>query len=318
MGIVSGISALLQQEKTPNQAQFPGKKSSWRDRFSAFLALGMCGAAGFVFVFSLQSGAVNALAISYGIIIFFFYGLAFGVFNAVAIIPGLGIEIKPAEIVSWSGRNAWAKLPVIIKQGFYTVVFFMISLMIILAGASSLYYGSRYGLRYGLVYGMIIGLIGGVAGILSGVLSSGWSSDISDEHAFVRPNEGIRRSAGNAVVAAGLFGLIGGLASWLVCSFAFGLIAGIAGWPILATGFALVLGIAFALDFALFNGGIASLEHYLLRWQLWRAKSIPWDYIAFLDYAAERILLRKVGGGYIFVHRLLLEHFARLSSNVES
>jgi hypothetical protein len=30
----------------------------------------------------------------------------------------------------------------------------------------------------------------------------------------------------------------------------------------------------------------------------------------FLDYATERIFLRKVGGGYIFIHRLLLEHFA--------
>jgi hypothetical protein len=142
------------------------------------------------------------------------------------------------------------------------------------------------------------------------MLSSGWSSEISDEHAFVRPNEGIRRSVGNAVMAAGLFGPIGGLTSWLVCAFAFGLIGGLARWPILATGFALVFGVIFAVEFALFNGGIASLEHYVLRWQLWRSKFIPWDYIAFLDYAAERILLRKVGAGYIFVHRLLLEHFA--------
>ena len=30
----------------------------------------------------------------------------------------------------------------------------------------------------------------------------------------------------------------------------------------------------------------------------------------FLDYAAERLFLRKVGSGYLFVHRLLLEYFA--------
>jgi hypothetical protein len=36
------------------------------------------------------------------------------------------------------------------------------------------------------------------------------------------------------------------------------------------------------------------------------------DLIPFLDYCAERIFLRKVGGGYIFVHRLLMEHFASL------
>jgi len=33
----------------------------------------------------------------------------------------------------------------------------------------------------------------------------------------------------------------------------------------------------------------------------------------FLDYAAALIFLRKVGGGYIFVHRLVMEHFAGLS-----
>ena len=40
----------------------------------------------------------------------------------------------------------------------------------------------------------------------------------------------------------------------------------------------------------------------------------PWRYADFLDYAAERILLRKVGGGYMFIHRYLLDYFARLES----
>jgi hypothetical protein len=33
-------------------------------------------------------------------------------------------------------------------------------------------------------------------------------------------------------------------------------------------------------------------------------------YLAFLEYATERILLRRVGGGYQFVHRLVQEHVA--------
>jgi hypothetical protein len=36
----------------------------------------------------------------------------------------------------------------------------------------------------------------------------------------------------------------------------------------------------------------------------------PGDYVRFLDAAAERLLLRKVGGGYAFIHRMLLEYFA--------
>jgi hypothetical protein len=35
---------------------------------------------------------------------------------------------------------------------------------------------------------------------------------------------------------------------------------------------------------------------------------------ALLDYAAGRIFLRKVGGGYIFIHRMLMEYFASLES----
>jgi hypothetical protein len=32
------------------------------------------------------------------------------------------------------------------------------------------------------------------------------------------------------------------------------------------------------------------------------------------DIAAERIFLRKVGGGYIFIHCMLLEYFASLET----
>lgn len=54
------------------------------------------------------------------------------------------------------------------------------------------------------------------------------------------------------------------------------------------------------------------LQHFALRFSLWRAGSLPWNVVAFLDEAAERLLLYKVGGGYLFVHRLLLGYFASL------
>jgi hypothetical protein len=47
---------------------------------------------------------------------------------------------------------------------------------------------------------------------------------------------------------------------------------------------------------------------------LTRNGSAPWRYAAFLDYAAERILLRKVGGGYTFIHRYLRDYFASLEA----
>ncbi len=63
---------------------------------------------------------------------------------------------------------------------------------------------------------------------------------------------------------------------------------------------------------------LMGIQHFTLRWFLWRAGYMPWHYPRFLDYAADRILLRKVGGGYIFVHRLLLEYFASLDTATKS
>jgi hypothetical protein len=63
----------------------------------------------------------------------------------------------------------------------------------------------------------------------------------------------------------------------------------------------------------LFFGGMAHVKHLLLKSIFVRGGFAPWQYTLFLDYAAERLFLRRVGGGYIFVHRLLLEYFASLA-----
>jgi hypothetical protein len=57
-------------------------------------------------------------------------------------------------------------------------------------------------------------------------------------------------------------------------------------------------------------GGKACFHHFALRLVLWHNNFAPLNYIGFLDYAAARIFLRKVGGGYVFIHRMLLEYFA--------
>ncbi|MHC1574848.1 MAG: NACHT domain-containing protein [Candidatus Methanogasteraceae archaeon] len=71
-------------------------------------------------------------------------------------------------------------------------------------------------------------------------------------------------------------------------------------------------GLYVGLLFGLLFGGLACIQHVFLRIMLWRNGSAPLNYVRFLDCAADRIFLRKVGGGYIFVHRLLLEYFASL------
>ncbi len=65
-------------------------------------------------------------------------------------------------------------------------------------------------------------------------------------------------------------------------------------------------------------GGYAFIRHFTLRFWLWQAKCLPWNLVLFLDEAAERLLLRKVGNSYIFVHQLLLDYFATLDESLFS
>jgi hypothetical protein len=59
----------------------------------------------------------------------------------------------------------------------------------------------------------------------------------------------------------------------------------------------------------IFNS-VAFIQYYTLRFVAASSNTLPWRLVPFLNYCAERIVLRKVGPGYIFVHRLLMEHFA--------
>ena len=144
----------------------------------------------------------------------------------------------------------------------------------------------------------------------------GLSSDLLDTQILTRPNQGIQRSARNSI----LVGLIGGLVSALLVGLVVELLAllssgrlvgGLLDGPLAG----LLAGLISGLSIGLSNGGTASIQHVVLRTFLWRAGYTPWNYARFLDYAAERILLRKVGGGYIFIHRLLLDYFASLKTS---
>lgn len=72
----------------------------------------------------------------------------------------------------------------------------------------------------------------------------------------------------------------------------------------------------FLLSIVLVLSGRAILQSYLVRLLLARAGLTPLRYAAFLDHAADRVLLRRVGGGWVFVHRLLLDYFAGLAPGV--
>ncbi|MBN1813062.1 MAG: NACHT domain-containing protein [Anaerolineae bacterium] len=146
----------------------------------------------------------------------------------------------------------------------------------------------------------------------------------------MRPNWLDTRSQGSVylvgpVLATALvFGLLGGLLGGLLNGLFVGLLIGLVVGLFVGLVGELVAGLLSSMEGGYFFGptngvvpgpdlpGYVVLQRIVLRGILVRSGHVPWRYARFLDYAAERIFLRKVGGGYIFVHRLLQEYFASL------
>jgi hypothetical protein len=147
------------------------------------------------------------------------------------------------------------------------------------------------------------GLLGFVGIAILGLLFDGMVT--AEIELRASPNEGTWRSLRNA-------------RNVLLCALAIGIGGGLIGEPV---GFrlfnldgGLTEGLQIALScggiLALFKGGGFALKHLCVRLLLWRYRYAPLAYVRFLDYATERIFLRRVGNGYLFVHRMLLEYFA--------
>ena len=197
-------------------------------------------------------------------------------------------RINPVETLKWSWKNARNNL---VKGMIYGLILGLILKVnsnlrsydweqviryITNLGGMQLIRGIFFGLSLGLFFVIVRGLTG------------------PSIQTFIKPNQGIRQSAKNSLV----FGLIGALILRLT--------AIMLGWT--TRGWTM-----FGFSFGMVVGGVeACIKHLIIRIILFLRGSIPWNYARFLDYATERIFLQKVGGGYIFVHRLLLEHFAQM------
>jgi hypothetical protein len=259
-------------------------------------------------------GLVVALAggLSGGLVGVKLYGLVLGLAFAlvVALIGALlgvlagvlagGPSIEPRHItvvesLRWSGSRALASAAIGLVSGLVLglgswLVLGLLGLQVKVGDVPV--YGLVFGLAVGLVGGLVFALVGGLAG--------------REVEAKVTPNQGIHRSAGRAI----LVGLAGVLVGGLIVALPFGLTGGLTGGLVTALADGLLVALPFGLTAGLALGGYACLSHAALRLVLWRVDALPLSTIRFLDYATERVFLRRVGGGYIFVHRLLQEYFA--------
>ncbi|SRR6266487_127945 len=283
----------LVMEYLPNgtlRTRYPTRR--WLYWFYRSLVAGLVGGIIGVLAREFVGGLVEGLII--GLAIGMIVGLAGGLLGT------RNTEIYSAEVAVWSWSQMWRRL-----------INFLIAMLVF-----CLLFGLVIGLFNGALIGLAAGLLGGVLGGLPRALFGGLSKKMLDEHDILRPNQGIWRAAWNAVRFGLAFGLLFGLLFWMIFGLLFWGILGPIGGLLFGLAFGLFLGPAFGLIIGLRSrsGGLICIQHVILRILLWRSGSIPWNYPRFLDYAAERILLRKVGGGYIFVHRLLLDYFASLDS----
>ncbi len=254
-------------------------------------------------VYGFICGLLNVLAIGFligplpGLIRGLFIGISYGLLGP------LDREIRPTEVVTWSWVSVQRNITRFLGAGLLVGLLYGL--------VTSLFFGPSYlaHLLFGLIIGASVGLTLG--------LTSGLSNEKLNDRNRVMPNQGIWNSLWNSVFLGLLYGLVFGVIFGLIYGRILYLIFGSNYVTSFTINSGLVYGPTVGLSIAgavwLYNGGTACTLHALLRVLLWFAKDIPWNYSHFLDYAAECILLRKVGGGYIFVHRLLLEYFMSLS-----
>ena len=268
--------------------------------------------------------------------------LAGGLPNGICMGVSLGLAIRlersiePLEGSSWSWTGIrrdsvrWLLVGIGMIVGLILALPFMLSTHDVwLANFLS------YGLSMAFQLVLVVTLISGV--------TRGVSKRILDEQHIVTPNQGTWRSARYGVIMGIITGGIAAVFTGAIDFTAYfwlplhlgssikpldmdysvvSIMSHLLGfspttpqgfWTLHALFWGLIYAAIPALAVGLSCGGAAYVQHFVLRFLLWCTRSTPFNYPRFLDYAAERILLRKVGGGYIFVHRLLLEYLASLA-----
>lgn len=243
-----------------------------------------------------------------------FAGAVFGAIagTVISLILGYWLSmqptIRPAERIVWR----WSLKALL--QGI------LIGLAIggLIGVVSGIIVGVDFAISAGVMYGLIIGITAIVAG--------GFEK-LETVEARTRPNEGMRDTMVNVlaygVIVGVLFALISGAVLFgggaILTLFPqvfppaavqfLGRLLGQDMTTIILVGVG--LGFGSGLGFAaVFGGGEIIVRHIALRTVLSRAGYTPHNYAHFLDFCAEHVLLRKVGGGYIFPHRMILEYFA--------
>jgi hypothetical protein len=223
--------------------------------------------------------------------------------------------IHRAEIVSWSWKIFFKSIKV--SKNIVYDALLGITIGAIFAG-KQLFQGNTNNI---VSAGLGTGLLVVISTRLIYALLRGVSSRRLDDHYRSKPNEGIRRSLSHGLVGSVIGIFVTTCFSVITSVIAALLSYGLSSLPrssiwLTSVGMglsnALLLAPTGGLLAGLLLGGLAFLQYTILRFILWRTRNSPRDLFLLLEDATARILLHKVGGGYLFAHRFLLEYFAAL------
>ncbi len=223
-----------------------------------------------------------ALGLITGLVCMLEFGVAVGVAVGLAVGVAVGLAVGVA-----AGRKALRVVDQVIwRFSWEALVITLITFIFIPTQDIFINKSPYYEISVRLIAGLLLGLIMGVSGGFS-------SQEIISFR--LRHNARIRSSFSTfskvflqaVVLLGGFYALLGNLTLGLALGLAFGLVGGLR------------------------NGGFTVIQHVILRSILAHNGHIPrWRYDHFLDYAAELVILRKVGGGYRFVHDYMRQYLA--------
>ena len=152
-------------------------------------------------------------------------------------------------------------------------------------------------------------LLGGLVGASLSFLFGGLGSSISTKKTNI--NQGIHLSLRTATLAGLLVASGVGALSWFWLRFSTPPFPAVRDL-VARLERAVFIGGAAGSIAGLWYGGIDIIQHYTLRFLLWKARCAPRKFGMFFDHACRTQFLQRVGGGCMFIHRALLTYFAKL------
>ncbi len=193
-------------------------------------------------------------------------------------------DIEPINNISWSWLDALRGFVIGIFSGpiFYPL-FMVLSDTFIIPKMFDLSEPIQWIIIVELVSGLIVGFSLGIKG--------------KKIQTIAFPGEGLKTSLRISILVFLLSTSFIGLLFFPVSDSLYGLV-----FPSLIGG----------VFFGSITGGFTVIQHYILRVLISINNMLPYHTVSFLDHCVDLIFLRRVGGGYIFVHRLLMEHFAEM------